>query len=111
MKSGKLDSDGLSSEHLRFACPVIADSLASLFTACLRHGYMPKGIRDCILIPVPKNHKDNSCSENYRHIALASTLSKVVEHIIILTKLSIFFVLTPSNLASNLARQPHSVLL
>ena len=54
VKSGKFDSDGLSSEHLRFACPVIADSLASLFTACLRHGYMPKGIRDCILIPVPK---------------------------------------------------------
>ena len=53
VKSGKFDSDGLSSEHLRFACPVIADSLASLFTACLRHGYMPKGIRDCILIPVP----------------------------------------------------------
>ena len=31
VKSGKFDSDGLSSEHLRFACPVIADSLASLF--------------------------------------------------------------------------------
>ena len=39
---------------------------------------MPKGIRDCILIPVPKNHEDNYCSENYRPIALASTLSKVV---------------------------------
>ena len=36
----------------------IADSLSSLFTACLRHGYMPKGIRDCIRIPVPKNNKD-----------------------------------------------------
>ena len=43
---------------------------------------MPKGIRDCILIPVPKNHEDNYCSENYRPIALASTLSKVVEHVI-----------------------------
>ena len=54
VKSGKFDSDGLSSEHLRFACPVISDSLASLFTACLRLGYMPKGIRDCILIPTIK---------------------------------------------------------
>ena len=94
VKSGKFDSDGLSSEHLRFACPVIADSLASLFTACLRHGYMPKGIRDCILIPVPK---DNSCSENYRPIALASTLSKVVEHII-LTKYEHFLCTNPLQL-------------
>ena len=27
VKSGKLDSDGLSSEHLSFACPVIAGFL------------------------------------------------------------------------------------
>ena len=57
VKSGKFDPDGLSSEHLRFACPVIADSLASLFTACLRHGYMLKGIRDCILIHFLKTIK------------------------------------------------------
>ena len=34
-----------------------------------------------MIVPVPKSGKDPSCSQNYRPITLASTLSKVVEHI------------------------------
>ena len=45
--------------------------------------YLPKSLRDCVIVPVPKSGKDPSCSENYRPITLASTLSKVVEHIIL----------------------------
>ena len=45
----------------------------------LRHGYFPKSIRDCVLIPVPKHGKDISHSESYRAIALASNISKVFE--------------------------------
>ena len=52
---------------------------------------MPKCFRDCTLVPIPKSGKDASCSDNYRPIALASTLSKVLEHII-LEKYSEFFV-------------------
>ena len=44
---------------------------------------MPKCLRDCVLVPIPKSGKDASCSENYCPIALASTLSKVLEHIIL----------------------------
>ena len=87
----KSDASGLSSEHLKLAAPVISDFVSALFTAILRHGYMPKCLRDCVLVPIPKSGKDASCSDNYRPIALASTLSKVLEHII-LEKYSKFFV-------------------
>ena len=40
----------------------------------LRHGYVPKSLRDCILQPIPKPGKDCSVSDNYRSIALAPTL-------------------------------------
>ena len=67
------------------ASPVIADSLASLFTAILRHGYMPKCLRDCqcVIIPIPKGQKDASLADNYRPIALASSLSKILECIVL----------------------------
>ena len=60
---------------------MIAGNLASLVAACLRHGYMPKCFRDSVILMIPKPHKDTSCSQNYRPISLASTLSKVIEHI------------------------------
>ena len=44
----KGDSEGLSSQHLKSVSSVIAGNLASLVTACLRHGYMPKCFRDSV---------------------------------------------------------------
>ena len=38
---------------------------------------------DCILVPISKGNKDPSCSQNYHAIALGSSLSKVLEHLII----------------------------
>ena len=69
---------GVTSEHLKVASPVIPDSLASLFTAILCHGYMPKCLRDNVIIPIPKGQKDASLTDNYRPIALASSLSKIL---------------------------------
>ena len=43
---------------------------------------MPKCLRDCVLVPIPKSGKDAPGSDNYRPIALASTLSRVLEHIV-----------------------------
>ena len=51
---------------------------------------MPNVLRDCVVIPIPKGLKDPSCSSNYRGIAIASTLSKVLEGVI-LHKYSEFF--------------------
>ena len=84
IKNGKSDSLGLFSEHLKYACPVIEQDLSVFVTACFRHGYLPSSVRDCIVVPVPKSGKDQSCSQNYHPFTLASTLSKVVEHVILL---------------------------
>ena len=44
---------------------------------------MPQLLRDSTLVPVPKNNKDASVSTNYRPIALSSTLSKVLEQLVL----------------------------
>ena len=82
LKGGKKETDNLSSDHLHHAAPVIAAPLATLFTAILRHGYMPNSFRNCTVVPIPKGPKDVTCSSNYRGIAIASTISKVLEHVI-----------------------------
>jgi hypothetical protein len=45
---------------------------------------MPQCLHDCILIPIPKGNKDVACSRNYRAVALASSLSKLLEHLIVI---------------------------
>ena len=80
LKNGKSDGLDLFSEHLKHACPAIVNDLSLFFTACFHHGYLPKCIRDCVIVSVPKPGKDTSCSQNYRPITLASTLNKVLEH-------------------------------
>ena len=52
--------------------------------AVVRHGYVPKLLKDCILLLIPKPGKDLTCSDNYRPSALAPTLSKVLEWCILL---------------------------
>ena len=44
---------------------------------------MPTCIRDCILVPIPKGQKDASKSDNYRSIALAHSISKILEWVIL----------------------------
>ena len=83
IKPNKVDSAQLSAEHLRYSALSIAGPLSAFFTAVLSHGYIPKCIRDCTLVPIPKNNKDPSSSKNYRAIAIASLLSKVLERIIL----------------------------
>jgi len=85
LKCGKSDSGSLSSDHLIYALPAISSSLASPFTAILRHGFMPELLRDCMLVPIPKGNKDPTISDNYRPIALVSTLSKALEWCILLS--------------------------
>ncbi len=74
----KSDGSALSSDFFIHSAPVLADSLASFFSSVLRHGYMPTCIRDCILVPIPKG-QDASKSDNHRSIALAPSISKVLE--------------------------------
>ena len=64
---------------------VNASAIRSCLRYMLRHGYVPSTLRDAILLPIPKGHKDPSDSSNYCGIALASCVSKVLKWYIILT--------------------------
>ena len=64
------------------------------FTSLVRHGFMPSCFRDCIVIPVPKKNKDVISSSSYRPIALASSINKILEHLI-LTKFSSYLHTSP----------------
>ena len=90
LNPSKSDSNGIFSEHLKSCCSVIALPLSLFFTAIVRHGHMPQLLRDSALVPVPKNNKDASVSTNYRPIVLSSTLSKVLEQLILCKYSNIF---------------------
>ena len=74
LKSHKSDASGITTEHLKFASPVICNHLSLLFTTILCHGYMPQSFCDSVLIPVSKGNKVASDSSNYRPIALSSKI-------------------------------------
>ena len=44
---------------------------------------MPKCLRDSVLVPILKSSKNESLSDSYRPISLASTFSKLLENIIL----------------------------
>ena len=94
LKTGKSDGDGIFAEHFIYATSALLSPLANFFCSLIRHGFMPQCLRDCVLVPVPKKGKNVACSSSYRPIALASTLSKVLEHVI-LTKYSPFLCSNP----------------
>ena len=84
LRTNKQDGSQLSSNHLLLAAPVLDEFLSKFFTVIIRHGYMPQLLRNCTLIPIPESGKDPSQSDNYRPIALAPNLSKVLEWSILL---------------------------
>ena len=85
LKKGKSDGSSLISDAFILAKDILSKPLSDLFTTIIRHGYVPNVLRDCILQLIPKPGKDPTCSDNYRPIALAPTLSKVLEWCILLT--------------------------
>ena len=83
LKAGKSNGDGVFAEHLLFASSALISPLAD-FSSLVCHGFIPQCLWDCVLIPVSKKNKDVSCSSNYRPIALASSLGKLLEHLILI---------------------------
>ena len=84
LKRGKSDGGPLVSDHIIEAPDAICDLLARVFTSVPQHGFMPAAFRDATIQPIPKGSKDPSVSSYYRGIALASSLSKVLEWSILL---------------------------
>ena len=76
--------DGLSGESLKFADPILAVLLSICFTCMFKHCYLPSSMLDSVIVPLVKNRNgDLSDKNNYRPIALSSTISKVFENVIL----------------------------
>ena len=57
--------------------------LAMCFTGLFIHGVLPPSMISVVLVPIVKNKRISICSKNnYRPIALASIMSKLLEKII-----------------------------
>ena len=77
-------ADSIYAEHLKYSSEKIYTLLSICLTGFFVHGYLPESLLTVILVPVIKNKAGNINSiDNYRPIALASILSKVIEKIIL----------------------------
>ena len=85
LKNGKSNGmDNVSSEHLKYSSPRLACMLALCFTKMFSHGYLPTHMLSVQLVPIIKSKSGLiSSKDNYRPIAIASVLSKVLEMIIL----------------------------
>ena len=86
--------DGIYAEHLKYCSRRILPLLAMCISALFIHGFLPDSMLSVVLVPVIKDkcRKIND-SDNYRPIALASVISKVVEKIL-LTRMSDLLITT-----------------
>ena len=76
--------DSIYAEHLKNASLRIVPLLAICMTGLLVHGVLPDSMIAVLLVPVIKNKTGKiSSKDNYRPIALASVLSKVLERILL----------------------------
>ena len=76
--------DGIFAEHLKYASSKIVPLLSMCFSGLFVHGYLPNSLMSVVLIPIIKNKCGNiSSKDNYRPIALASIISKIIERIIL----------------------------
>ena len=78
--------DGVSAEHLKHSSNRIVPMLAMCFTGLFIHGMLPPSIISVVLVPIVKDKRASVCSRptsNYRPIALASIMSKLLEKIIL----------------------------
>ena len=76
--------DNIAAEHIKLASGKLCPLLAMCYTGLLVHGVLPDSMLSVLVVPVIKDKvgKLNS-SENYRPIALASVLSKMLETVLL----------------------------
>ena len=76
--------DNITAEHLKLASPRVAALLSICFTGMMTHGTLPDSMLTVTLVPVIKDKAGKVGSmDNYRPIALASILSKVLERVLL----------------------------
>ena len=76
--------DGIYAEHLKFASNKLIPLLSMCFSGLFVHGFLPQSLMSVVLLPIVKNKCESiSSKENYRPIALASIMSKLIEIIVL----------------------------
>ena len=89
-------SDGICSEHLKYASNVLVPLLAMCFTSFNSHGFLPESMLSVMLVPVINDKAGKTSSkDNYRPIALASVISKLVE-VIMLDRIEMYMITNPN---------------
>ncbi|CAL4180217.1 unnamed protein product, partial [Meganyctiphanes norvegica] len=84
--------DGIYTEHLNYASDRLIPLLSLCFSGLLVHGVLPDSLMSVVLVPIVKNKCGNiNSKDNYRPIALASIVSKLME-IIILNRIENFLI-------------------
>jgi len=76
--------DCISEEHLLYADESLRSFLSELFNMCIVHGYIPNSCLNTTIVPIYKTKNGNmSDTSNYRLVAVATVLSKLLEHFIL----------------------------
>ena len=89
--SSSAGHDGVTSQHVSCAHPVVYVMLSLLYNICIRHSIFPSDLLKVILVPIIKDKNgDLSSKSNYRPIALSTIFSKILE-IILLSRCSDYF--------------------
>ncbi len=70
--------DGITGRVLRSCADQLAGLFTSIFNESLATSVVPTSFKKSVIIPVPKNSKP-SCLNDYRPVALTSTVMKVFE--------------------------------
>ena len=76
--------DLIYAEHIKYASDRVLPLLSLCFTSMFIHGFLPGTLLSVVLVPIVKDKTGIiSSKDNYRPIALASVLSKLIERIIL----------------------------
>ena len=76
--------DGITAEHLKYASDKLPHLLSMAITGFFSHGFLPDAMLSVLIVPVIKDKAGNiNAKDNYRPIALASIISKIIETIIL----------------------------
>ncbi len=73
--------DGITGRVLRSCADQLAGLFTSIFNESLATSVVPTSFKKSVIIPVPKNSKP-SCLNDYRPVALISTVMKVFERLL-----------------------------
>ena len=77
-------ADGIHAEHLKYSSDRILPLLSICITSMFTHGYLPSSMLSVVIVPLIKDKAGTiTAKDNYRPIALASVLSKIIELIIL----------------------------